>query len=330
MRALRTVAYLSTLLMFCGCSDDPTPKIITSENPRDISLITSDIDLFWKTYDDQNPNFNSVIFRDKYFESGTEALSLFFSQKIKDASKLVGLLESNRHYYESIRSGTLNIDNNAELYYQSFETFKNLYPEAIFTDIVFAIGALGTGGTVVQNGQMVIGVELFSKSASSDISNFSEWLKNVIRNDEYLPTIAIHELVHVQQLYFRHTSGTTQDNNQTLLETASGEGIADFITYLVLDGLYLNDHLPEYADNLEEELWNEFKLEMDGADLSNWLFNGGQSPDRPADLGYYMGFKIAESFYDKAADKSEAVKIIIQVTDFKNFLEASGYEEKFN
>ena len=51
--------------------------------------------------------------------------------------------------------------------------------------------------------------------------------------------------------------------------------------------------------------------------------------DRPADLGYYIGYKIAEAYYKNAADKKQAVKDILEIKDFNEFLKASKYEEKF-
>lgn len=63
----------------------------------------------------------------------------------------------------------------------------------------------------------------------------------------------------------------------------------------------------------------------DSSDTSNWLYQGNRATGRPADLGYWMGYKIAKAYYDKATDKRTAVKEILRFTDSKAFLEASGY-----
>jgi hypothetical protein len=49
----------------------------------------------------------------------------------------------------------------------------------------------------------------------------------------------------------------------------------------------------------------------------------------PQDLGYCMGYRIAKSFYDRALNKSQAIREILQLTDFVAFLKASGYAERF-
>ena len=73
----------------------------------------------------------------------------------------------------------------------------------------------------------------------------------------------------------------------------------------------------------------EFEKEMNGDDISNWLYQGDEAKDKPADLGYYIGYKIAESFYKNSKDKKQAVKDILNVKDFAKFLKDSKYAEKF-
>ncbi len=69
---------------------------------------------------------------------------------------------------------------------------------------------------------------------------------------------------------------------------------------------------------------------MNGKDASNWLYQGDKAKDKPADLGYYVGYKIVESYYNKAKDKKQAIKDILEIKDFNVFLTASGYDEKFS
>ena len=50
---------------------------------------------------------------------------------------------------------------------------------------------------------------------------------------------------------------------------------------------------------------------------------------RPADLGYYVGFRIAESYFERTTDKKKAIRDILTARDYPAFLRASGYGEKF-
>jgi uncharacterized protein YjaZ len=74
----------------------------------------------------------------------------------------------------------------------------------------------------------------------------------------------------------------------------------------------------------EHELWIEFEQRMHGTDVSGWLY--GKPPgERPADLGYFIGYRIASAYYAKAGDKMRALAEIIGVTDVDALLVASGY-----
>ena len=65
-----------------------------------------------------------------------------------------------------------------------------------------------------------------------------------------------------------------------------------------------------------------------GALIANML-TGGKTPILPVQDLAHMGYKIAESYYKNALDKKQAVRDILEIKDFKEFLKASRYEEKF-
>ena len=70
-------------------------------------------------------------------------------------------------------------------------------------------------------------------------------------------------------------------------------------------------------------------MEMLGSDYSNWLYQGERSKNRPADLGYYVGYKIVEAYYKRSADKEKALREILGVSEPLQFLEDSGYAATF-
>jgi uncharacterized protein YjaZ len=133
-----------------------------------------------------------------------------------------------------------------------------------------------------------------------------------------LPYIVAHELIHYQQ---PSDSGVT-----TLLGRAFREGSADFLGELISGGL-INQIQREYGDAHEAELWREFSAAMHGQDVSKWMYQADKAGDRPADLGYYMGYRIAKAYYERAKDKKAAVKRILRETDVEALLRDSGYAE---
>jgi hypothetical protein len=59
------------------------------------------------------------------------------------------------------------------------------------------------------------------------------------------------------------------------------------------------------------------------------MFAVPSDPDQPVDLGYVVGARIVQAFYDRADDKAWAVREILSITDYEGFLERSGYAEQF-
>jgi uncharacterized protein YjaZ len=134
--------------------------------------------------------------------------------------------------------------------------------------------------------------------------------------------IVAHEHVHILQ---GRAGGIFGRPNKNLLELSLIEGSADFIGELVSGG-NINARIRGYALPREAQLWSEFRADMRGTDVSRWLYNQGASTgDRPGDLGYFVGYRIAESYYNRTADKRAAVRAIIEISDAEQFLTQSGY-----
>jgi uncharacterized protein YjaZ len=47
--------------------------------------------------------------------------------------------------------------------------------------------------------------------------------------------------------------------------------------------------------------------------------------DRPNDLGYFIGYRIAQAYYTRARDKRAAIRDILRVRDVDRLLRESGY-----
>jgi uncharacterized protein YjaZ len=86
----------------------------------------------------------------------------------------------------------------------------------------------------------------------------------------------------------------------------------------------MNAAAQEYGRAHEAALWAEFRLVMHGTDAAGWLY-GSPPPGRPADLGYFIGYRIAEAYYAQTADKAAALRDILRVRDVERILAASGY-----
>ena len=299
-----------------GCGSITPP--VGYSTPDEASIVTTDIGLFWSAFDQIDSSVDTMPLRG-YIDNGTVGLKDFTDLRWKSSKTLTQAVWVLRSYYASIRATSLAAAQMEPEIRAAFAIADTLIDDAIFPDVYLAIGAMGTGGTTSNHG-LLIGVELFSKASDSPTDQLTPWQKLVIRSNDVVPAIVAHELVHYQQKY----SG---GSNQTLLGQSIREGSADFIGKL-LSARTINESVESYGLAHEAELWAEFQQVMNGTNYSNWLYNGGSiaaSSTRPADLGYFIGARIAEAYYNKAADKHKAIQDMLRITDFNAFLTASGY-----
>jgi hypothetical protein len=133
-----------------------------------------------------------------------------------------------------------------------------------------------------------------------------------------LPGIVSHENVHALQ-------GPLCAGGSTLLDEALREGVADWLGTR-WSGINTNAHISEYGAAHEADLWAEFQVDMDGGDLSGWMFQGAYDGDRPPDLGYFVGGRIAEAWFASHPDADEPIATLLRAhCDGSAFLAESGY-----
>jgi hypothetical protein len=311
---IRSLPRLFTLPLSLGCGAITRPE--GHPTPAESKVVTSDVAAFWTAFDQIKSIGDTMPLR-RYIDQGTVGLKDFTNLRWKNATTLTQMVWTRRAYYASIRASTLASAQMEPQIRVAFAVADTLIDDPIFPDVYFAIGGLSTGGTTSNHG-LLIGVELFSRAGDSPTEELSPWQKAVIRSNDILPAIVAHELVHYEQRYA---------GGQTLLGQAIREGSADFVGK-ILTGRTINESIEAYGLAHEAELWAEFQTQMNGTDYYRWLYNGGMvtaSSTRPADLGYFIGSRIAESYYKRSVDKHRAIQDILRIRDFHVFLAASGY-----
>lgn len=298
----------------------PFPEF--GRDPEQARIVTDDLDRFWHAWDlaEADPERREAIFQRQYLEAGTPGLDGFLELRIQDVDRLLGAIDAHPRYYASLRALMPDIRAAAEPVRAAQRRLQELLPEAVFPDTYLMIGALNSGGTIHWEG-LLIGVEMYGMTPETPTDELGAWHRAVIGSLDALPAIITHELIHFQQLEL------TRSARSTLLGYTIHEGAADFVAELII-GAHINDHLHEWALPREAELWAEFREVMHGDDYSDWLYNGGSAVDRPADLGYFIGYRIVQAYYERADDKRAAIREILAMTDPEEFLKRSGYEAR--
>lgn len=312
-----------TVIVFFLCSSTVSLAQSTSklnQSPELVKFVTSDIEKFWRAYDlaagETDKAKRIAIFQNEYLDKGSAGLKDFLSLRIQSAENLVNTIDRRPKYYASIRPQTLQVQRMEKQMRASFRKFKSIYPKAVFPDVYFLIGVMNSGGTTGPSG-LLIGTEMHAKTASTPMDELSAWLKVVLSTVDHVPAIVAHESCHYNQRY------NSAPDQRHLLAKSLQEGACDTIGELI-SGRNINEHLKVYGRSHVAELWREFEADMYKPDTSNWIYNAATAKDRPADLGYYMGYLITQAYYKKAKDKKQAVYDILNIEDARTFYEASG------
>lgn len=320
---LRTIA-LTIFILFISTMTLAQSGPQLNRDPATVKFVTSDIGNFWRAYDlaamETDKAKRIAIFQAEYLDKGSPGLKDFLRLRIKSAETLVDTIDKMPKYYASIRPQTLQVQRMEKRMRAAFEKFKSIYPDAVFPDVYFLIGVTNSGGTTGPSG-LLIGTEMYGKTAESPMDELSGWLRVVLSSVENVPAIVAHESCHYNQHY------NTAPDQRHLLGKSLQEGACDMIGELIA-GHTINEHLKVYGRAHEADIWRDFEADMYKPDISKWIYNALTAKDRPADLGYYVGYLITRSYYDKAKDKRQAVHDILNIQDARAFYEASGVRQK--
>lgn len=291
-------------------------------------IIHSDIDRFWLAYDllpsAKTSKDTLDIFQQFYFDKGSVGLNKLSKAKKINAQTLALQVRKAPEFWKTIRPNTYlvkqytdEISGQIDLYRDAIKRFRNPY-------ICFAIGDLSTGGTVIDN-WLLIGTEMVTTDSLTVKSQLTDWHQEILPKKPKILEFTAHELVHTQQRF--GLGYLLSFSRNRLLTMALVEGAADFVSEKIT-GLNINESIYPYGYANEEALWKEFAAEMYGKDISNWLYNGNKSKDRPADLGYFIGYRICEAYYNQAENKQKALNKIVKTTNYRRLLKKSGYQGK--
>lgn len=289
-------------------------------DPQQAKLVTSDITHFWQAYDQaaKDTAHAEAIYQRAYFDKGSVGLQDYYQTKIHSTRLFVRNQRAKPAFYRAIRPNTLRIAALTPQIRAGFQKLKELYPEARFPNVYFVVGRWNSGGTATDNG-MLIGSDQLCRTADTPLGELSLWERNNLGSLDDLPVVVAHEHIHFIQ---------KQGNDASLLRGALDEGMADFLAELTT-GRNPNGRLQVYGLAHEKELWADFTKEMDGKNWRNWIANGSQeTTEKPADLGYFVGYRICQSYYEQMADKKQAVHDILNIGDARAFLAQSRYIEK--
>ena len=267
---------------------------------------TRDVDRFYALYDAADGSPSAETLQAEYLDTGTPGLHVLASRRRVTGERIAAAIAERPELYENARACAAVLPQVEARLEAALDRLAAYRPEADFPSVTIAVGRGRPVGIGYPDTGIQIGLEAL---CAADFLNAD-------LEDRFVTVIA-HEYVHTQQ------DPALAGETPTVLEMSLAEGIAEFVTERIA-GEVGYSHLPPLVAGRELEIETAFAADLDKTELDDWLYNTGSR--ELADLGYWTGYRVAKAYWLNAADRDQAIRDMLAVTDAHAFLEASGWE----
>ena len=271
-------------------------------NPDSAIILSKDVDHFWEAFDllkSQKSTADSLkTIKTILIDHASEGLRRYMKAANCFEEKYLETIREKKNDYLAVREKTQKVKGEKQIVIQYLNRFKQFYPSLKIPVICYTIGIFQVGGTQFDD-ILFIGCET-----------------DVIENVD-IPVQTIHELSHFQQ---------KDQNPANNLDLAMIEGGAEFVCYQVTGKRTLTDTWTYGLAN-ESGLWKDFEPKMDLAINAQWFLNiADTAKQRPGSLGYFIGFRICESYFKNHGNKKSALTDLIEMENPKRIYLESLYD----
>ncbi|MGR3810280.1 gliding motility protein GldB-related protein [Jiulongibacter sp. NS-SX5] len=249
------------------------------------------------------------ILNDLYLNKASEGLNGLISARNYSENEFLDAIRSYPSFWASIRSNTEQVADYESEIEEDIQKLKTAYPDLKPTTIYFTMGAFRTNGTVY-NGDVLVGSELALADQHTVIDELPDWRQPFYKEYKPLQNLALlctHEYIHTQQ----------KEMVYNLLSQCLYEGTAEFVSCYVTGK---TSSLPaiKFGKKNQAKVVKKYveDLYLRSNDY-NWLWGENRNELEVRDLGYWIGYEIAERYFNKSSDKKLAIKELIEL-DYTN------------
>lgn len=284
------------------------------QNAKEAVLVVSDIKNFIDAYKTLTASSDSIqVLQTLYIDKASQGLKEYITRFNLSAAAISNAINAYPAEYNKIEKFYSQISVVETEFINQMEDYKKVIPNAMFPPTYLLVADYKGIGQASKFGQLI--------SIERKILDDMESFKNLI----------VHELTHFQQAMSMGMAkyGSIYTRKDNLLDIVLREGGAEFITFkLVRNNVEQFVKLKNYEKN-EIVYWEKFKTDLKNQDQSFWL-NAAYNNEKgiPVQLGYGLGYKIVEAYYNQAEDKTKALKDILIMEDPVSFFEKSKYNPK--
>ena len=268
---------------------------------------TDDVDLFYKVYDAADGHPIAEQLQRDYLDAGSEGLHNLAKLRNVSGMRIADTLSKHPELYVKARGCTAALPRVRERVEVALRNLVRLYPQARTPPVTIAVGR----GKPVGVGSPVTGLQIGLEALCS-----AEWMNPNVE-DRFVHVI-VHGYAHVQQV-----RELVDDEHPTVLERSLIEGAAEFVAALT-SGKTGYAHFDALTKGREREIETAFVADVDQTELSRWVDNS--TMEKGNDLGYWVGYRICKAYYQRATDKRQALREILELSDPHAFLAKSGWQ----
>jgi hypothetical protein len=296
---------------------------------ENFDIVITPITRFWAYFNDAVKDTSAAKERlASFICEGSPAIKDYYHIRYENVDNMRRvMIQQNPRYYQYLRNhmteellDKVSLESKAMM-----KRFSELYPKAIFPKTYIVPDLINGTGTLTELG-LFIGADMFAKSDSMPTENLNDWQIGAISDYDEMKFHLVHELMHFQQSY------GNAEYREALLGKLIEEGVCDFLVSLLTEDNQISAGVQYNLDYLSDPknyafAMEELKRDIYGNDLSLWMHNGGGIKDRPANLGYTMGFLICQSYYSNSPDKKQAIAELLTTKDFKGIIQGSKFKD---
>lgn len=271
-----------------------------------VKIDIDDVDRFYKIYDAAGGHPTADQLQHDYLDPGSDGLHHLAKVRNVSGTAIAKTLTEHPEIYSDAKRCMVVLPRVRQRLETALLKLGDLYPEAKFPPVTILVGKGKPVAVGAQNSGVQVGLEALCAT---------NWLNPNVE-DRFVHVIA-HEYAHTQQ-----SRVLADDEHPTVLELSLIEGAAEFTAELI-SGDVAYSQFGASTKGREKEIETAFISDEDNTDLSQWFNNSTR--EKPGDLGYWVGYRIAKAYYQHAGDKRQALREILEMTDPKAFLAKSGW-----
>ena len=278
-------------------------------NPDSLRVVWADVDHYWTAFDHlatarSTADSLAVIERD-YLAPATPGLRAYAAAANAGAPDFLRALRTHRRYLTAIRPATQAIAGQRPAILAAARALKKAYPGSVFPDVYFAIGKFEVGGSAL-DGLLYVGAELKCATPAAPLAELRPDLRGGVSPLSAISTVCLHEIVHGQQ---------HPENARTNLDVALLEGAAEYVAYRLTGRLGAPEAIA-YGRQHEAAVRQQFaRAAAQPAEARWFLATPDAATGQPGALGYFVGFRICETYYQQARDPPAALRAIVSLSD---------------